>query len=119
MKKWTRKNTIRELLEIVKSQDTAIVFEALNHKVESAHCTWRGERLSISIDPFQCSTLSGVVHEALHFLLRKTHHDLMDYDVEEPQIQALEEDLVKYIRAHTSIYRSWKSTINRKLGGKQ
>ena len=118
--KWTKKNLSTKLMAVLRRGSTTIKFMPLNSKKEVANSQWRTSgQLWINIDPFQCATLDGVIHELLHFTFRKTHGELMDYSVEEPQIQALEAELVKHVRSDSLLFHKWKKLINEKLGRKQ
>lgn len=120
MKTWTEKTLTSEMMAVLRKRSTSITMGDTNSKKEVANSSWPkdGSWVEITIDPFQCGILQGVIHELLHFVLRGSHHYKMDYWIEEAQIQALEDELVSRIRKHPSMFRSWKLAINRKLGRK-
>lgn len=107
-------------MAVLSRGNTTITLKPLNNKVEVAISEWEPNKgIDIVIDEFQCALLNGTVHELLHYEFRETHGKNMDYWVEEPQIQALEDEVVTYIRSNSSLFRHWKKTIHGKLGRKQ
>lgn len=117
MKKWTREKILKELMAVLRRGNTTISMHPLNGKREVANSHWESNgSLDITIDPFQCAIFGGVIHELLHFVLRSTHSKNMDYWVEEPQIQALEDKLVYHITQNSRLLNKWRKLINNKLG---
>jgi hypothetical protein len=69
---------------------------------------------AIGLDVFQISQLEGVLHETVHFVLRRELYPFDD-EMEEDQVDAFVERLVEWINKSDRRFNYWRTLIEQHI----
>lgn len=100
----------RQLQRLLKSRDLHARFKRLWPNTASSEWELHGKRLDVDVDPDTTGKIPALGHELLH-LLYEARYDGLPYELEEPQVQALEEGWLKFLQKDKRRMMWWRHRV--------